>query len=163
MHQIDAAALEPHLAPRRAFCGGEDWETTLRDRVVPLLPADLQDEAHRRIDTLAALDDAPRTVNHGDLGSTNVLWHGDRVGALLDWDLTAHEDPAEDIATVATSFGLWPAAGALADLGTVQRARGFAGTIPLQIVAFAVLQERSDHELARTVARAQRALRRSVP
>ncbi|WP_278234456.1 phosphotransferase [Isoptericola sp. AK164] len=161
VHEIDADPLEPHLAPRRAFCGGEDWEATLRDRVVPLLDADLQGDAVRRIDALAAVEHAPRTVNHGDLGSTNVLWHGDRNGAVLDWDLTAREDPAEDVATVAASFDLWSAAGALADPDTVRRARSFAGTFPLQVVAFALLQDRPDDELARTVARAQRALRRS--
>ncbi|MEG3613685.1 phosphotransferase [Isoptericola haloaureus] len=161
VHGLDPAPLEPYLAQRRAFCGGEDWEATLRDRVVPLLDADLRGEAVRRIDVLATVEDAPRTVNHGDLGSTNVLWHGDRVGAVLDWDLTAREDPAEDVATVATSFDLWSAATALADPDTVHRARGFAGTFPLQIVAFALLQGRPDEELARTVARAQRALRRT--
>ncbi|WP_402465373.1 phosphotransferase family protein [Isoptericola aurantiacus] len=160
VHGVDAPALEPHLAPRRAFCGGEDWEATLRDRVVPLLAADLHDEALRRIDALAAVEQAPRTVNHGDLGSSNVLWHGDRVGALLDWDLTALEDPAEDVATAATSFGLWPSVEHLATIAIARRARAFAGTFPLQIVAFSVRNRRPTDELRRTLARAHRALQK---
>ncbi|MDO8144808.1 phosphotransferase [Isoptericola sp. 178] len=162
VHAVDTAPVTEHLAPRRAFCGGAAWEQTLRERVVPLLDADLRADAQDRIDALAALEDAPRTLNHGDLGASNVLWSGDRVSGVIDWDLTAREDPAEDVATVATSFGLWPHVEALADPGTVRRADAFRGTIPLQIVAFAVLGARPDDEVARTLARAQQALRRTA-
>lgn len=159
VHSADLARLRPHLAPPRSFFGGEHWQQVLTDRVVPLLPLDLRDDALARIQGLAALPAAPETLNHGDLGTSNVLWSAGRVSGVLDWDLAAADDPAEDVATVATSFRAWDQLSSVLDEGTMSRAGVFARIFPLAVVAFAVLGDRPPAEVTRAVARAERGLR----
>src|SRR5699024_1276057 len=107
VHSADLHDLRAYLAPPRSFFGDEHWPPVLTDRVAPLLPMDLRAEALVRITDLAALPAAPEALNHGDLGTSNVLWSGGRVSGVLDWDLAAADDPAEDVATVASSFRAW--------------------------------------------------------
>jgi homoserine kinase type II len=45
----------------------------------------------------AALPGAPRGLVHGDLFVDNVLWIGDRVGALLDWEMSCVDPFAYDL------------------------------------------------------------------
>lgn len=161
VHSADLEPLRDHLAPARAFFGGDLWQEVLTERVVPLLPIALRAGAHARIDDLAGLPQVPDAVNHGDLGTSNVLWSGGRVSGVLDWDLAAADDPAEDVATVATSFRAWDRLAGVVDESTIHRARVFARIFPLAVVAFAVLGGRPDAELARMVARAERGLRMS--
>lgn len=158
VHEVDIEPLSDHLAPPRSFYGGTDWEAVLTDQVVPLLVPELRHEALARISDLAAVGGAPPALNHGDLGSSNVLWSGGRITAVLDWDLAAADDPAEDVATVATSFRAWSAMSTLLDADTMRRAAVFRRGFPLQIVAFAVLGSRSHIEVERAVARAERGL-----
>ncbi|CAM3736618.1 phosphotransferase family protein [Occultella aeris] len=157
VHSLDASPLRPHLAQPRSFMGGADWEPVLRDRVVPLLSPNLQGEARRRIDALAGLEPGEVVVNHGDLAGSNVLWHHGRVSGVLDWDLTALDDPAEDLASLASWHG-WALAHELADAATVARADVFRRSVGLQQIAFTLLQDRPADELARVVARAEQRL-----
>ncbi|WP_163543924.1 phosphotransferase family protein [Occultella kanbiaonis] len=157
VHSLDPGPLRPHLAQPRSFMGGADWEQVLRDRVVELLSPNLQDEARRRIDALAGLEPPSVVVNHGDLAGSNVLWRNGRVSGVLDWDLTALDDPAEDLSSLASWHG-WALAPALADPATVARAEVFRRSVGLQQVAFSVLHDRPADEVARVVARAERHL-----
>lgn len=159
VHAVHLDLVRDHLAPARAFTGGADWERVLTEQVVPLLALERREEAHRRIRELATLEAVPPAFNHGDLGSSNVLWADGRVVGVLDWDLAAADDPAEDVATVATSFGAWEPLAALLGRDTMRRARTFADTFGLQVVAFAVLGGRPPEEVARAVARAEHGLR----
>ena len=54
----------------------------------------------------AALPGAPRGLCHGDLFVDNVLWLGDRVGYLLDWEMACTEAFAWDLA-VAVDAWCW--------------------------------------------------------
>lgn len=54
----------------------------------------------------AALPGAPRGLCHGDLFADNVLWLGDRVGYLLDWEMACTEAFAWDLA-VAVDAWCW--------------------------------------------------------
>lgn len=45
-------------------------------------------------------DRGPAVVVHGDAGPGNFLFEGDRVVALVDWELTHLGDPIEDIAQI---------------------------------------------------------------
>lgn len=162
LEAIHGVALDPlreHLAVPRAFCGGDRWEEVLREGVIPLLPPDVRAGAVRRIDELAALDVPERVLNHGDLGASNIHWQDDRIVGVLDWDLAAADDPAEDVAGVAASFGIWDALPAAFDDDTIRRARVFQRSFPLQVVGFAVLQDRPAAEVGRVARRAARALR----
>lgn len=97
------------LAPARAFCGGDRWYDVLTEQAVPRLPPAVRAHACALVGALAGQAAPARVVNHGDLAGSNILWNGDQVAAVLDWDLTAYEDPAE----------IWPASPA-----------GTAGTLP---------------------------------
>jgi len=52
------------------------------------------------------LPGAPRGLCHGDLFADNVLWLGDRVGYLLDWEMSCTEAFAWDLA-VALDAWCW--------------------------------------------------------
>lgn len=60
------------------------------------------------LDAAAALTGAPRGLCHGDLFADNVLWLGDRVGYLLDWEMACTEAFAWDLA-VAVDAWCWVA------------------------------------------------------
>jgi hypothetical protein len=46
-------------------------------------------------------DHGPSVVLHGDAGPGNFIYEGDKVKALLDWELTHLGDPMEDLAQIA--------------------------------------------------------------
>jgi len=46
------------------------------------------------------VDSGPAVVLHGDAGPGNFLYEGDRVTALVDWELTHLGDPMEDLAQI---------------------------------------------------------------
>jgi aminoglycoside phosphotransferase (APT) family kinase protein len=52
--------------------------------------------AHDAID--AARSDAPRIVVHGDVNFPNVLWHGDEVTGLVDFDQIGRSRAVEELA-----------------------------------------------------------------
>ncbi len=62
----------------------------------------LEEEAARA----ARLPGAPRGLVHGDLFVDNVLWIGDRVSAVLDWEMSCVEAFAYDLG-VALSAWCW--------------------------------------------------------
>ncbi|MFL5262182.1 MAG: homoserine kinase [Anaeromyxobacteraceae bacterium] len=66
--------------------------------VAPALPM-LRDELAR-----VALPDAPRGLVHGDLFLDNVLWVGDAVSALLDWEMSCVDALAYDLAVVVNAW-----------------------------------------------------------
>jgi aminoglycoside phosphotransferase (APT) family kinase protein len=53
---------------------------------------------------------APAVVCHGDLHPMNLLFDGDRVVAVLDWELARLADPAFDVARTSMLLRLSPAA-----------------------------------------------------
>jgi len=73
--------------------GGGDEE--VRD-ALPML----RDELERA----AALPRAPRGLVHGDLFIDNVLWIGDRVSAILDWEMACVDAFAWDLAVAVNAW-----------------------------------------------------------
>lgn len=162
IHDVDIDHVSAHTATPHAFCGGEDWETVLRELVVPRLPSALRQIGRRIVADLAALEPPARVLNHGDLAGWNVLWSGDSVAGVLDWDLASRDDPADDIASLADWHG-WQVAPHLADKSTIQRAKVISQSFPLQTIGFALTRNRPAEELERTIGRAaERIRRRSV-
>ncbi|HEX3082419.1 MAG TPA: aminoglycoside phosphotransferase family protein [Candidatus Saccharimonadia bacterium] len=45
-----------------------------------------------------------QVIRHGDLGPWNTLWRGDKLTALLDWDLAEPADPIVDVAQMVWYF-----------------------------------------------------------
>ncbi|WP_293697557.1 phosphotransferase [uncultured Agrococcus sp.] len=157
IHDIPLDSLRPYLASARAFFGGADWYDVMQQRVIPALPESVRQIAQRRTDALATLETPKLALNHTDLGGTNIHWSAGRVVGVLDWDLACEEDPAEDLAALANWHG-WQLAGQLADADTVRRAAVFRDLFPMMVVAFALLRNRPEHEVQRTVERASRKL-----
>lgn len=153
IHGVDVEPLRGWLAEPHAFSGGERWLSVLRERVVPLLPTPKRAIALEIIGDIEEIGDAPRALNHGDLAGSNLLWTDGRVSAVLDWDLAAWCDPADDVASLALWHG-WDLVGELADAQAVARAELIRRTYPLQVVAFSLLHGRPDDEVERAVQRA---------
>jgi len=162
IHAIDPQPIRRYLAQRRSFIGGPAWESVLRQQVLPLLHESGRQRARERIGALADLPAVPLSVNHGDLTRRNLLWVDGRVSGVLDWDLTALEDPAEDAATLASSYG-WSVLRHITDAATAERASVFRRSFPLQLVAFALVNRRPSDEVARAVAYADSRLRADDP
>jgi homoserine kinase type II len=73
--------------------GGGDAEVA---RALPAL--------RRELDRAAALPGAPRGLVHGDLFRDNVLWIGDRPGAILDWEMACTETFAYDVGVALSAW-----------------------------------------------------------
>jgi aminoglycoside phosphotransferase (APT) family kinase protein len=160
IHTVDVEPLRNWLAPARSFAGGPRWHEVMTNEVLPRLPEDVRAEAAARVGALAGLRSPLLGLNHGDLAGSNVLWQEGRVVGVLDWDLAAEDDPAEDLASLAGWHG-WDLVQELADAETVARATVFRRSFPLQIIAFQIVHQRPEDEVERAVQRALPALRRS--
>lgn len=105
LHELSAGftaeRANPYGAPRVAGWlaelgdGGADAEAR---GALPLFREELA--------AAAALPGAPRGLVHGDLFVDNVLWLGDRVAYLLDWEMSCTEAFAWDLA-VAVDAWCW--------------------------------------------------------
>jgi aminoglycoside phosphotransferase (APT) family kinase protein len=90
---------------------------------------------------VTAVDPGGTALVHGDLGGTNLLWtdgqDAPRLAGVLDWDEAHIGSQAEDLASLAATFG-WDLAGRLAAgrpagrRGTLGDARAIAATFALQ-------------------------------
>jgi len=157
LHEVDPSPIRTHLAPARHFIGGPDWYEVMTASAIPLLDVSVRALARRIADSLAALDAAPRTLNHGDLAGANVLWANGRVVGVLDWDLAAVDDPSEDVAALG-SWHTWPVIARAVSGDVLRRAEAFRDSFPLQLVCHALIAGRDRAELDRAVARANRRL-----
>lgn len=130
IHSVDVSRFRGQLAPARQFAGGASWEAVLREEVVPRLDRALRDNARSRIDALANLPESELSFNHGDLAGSNVLWSHGRVAGVLDWDLAAWDDPAEDVAAPRFLARL-----VIAPADRRSRNRSTSGRVPAQLSA----------------------------
>lgn len=153
---VPLESVDAHLAPPRAFMGGDVWRRLMYEEAIPLLDAGVRPRAERIADALSALEAQARPVlTHGDLAGANVLWSDGRVAGVVDWDLASAGDPAEDVAALATWHG-WEALRGVVDSDVERRARVIAATYPLQLVCFGLAHGRPATEIARAVERANR-------
>jgi len=103
IHRLDIATLDLSFLPRQA----QVVSARLRAR-----PAALDDAMNEGLirDTLESVWPLP-TINppallHGDFWPGNVLWHDDRIAALIDWEDAALGDPLADLANIRLEM-LW--------------------------------------------------------
>src|SRR6266568_1135410 len=82
-----------------AFAEGEELERGGDALVAPALPM-LRDELLRT----EQLPEAPRGLVHGDLFLDNVLWVGERVSALLDWEMSCVDALAYDLGVMVNAW-----------------------------------------------------------
>jgi homoserine kinase type II len=85
------ARVEAWLAPLRGHppAGGGENARDASAAALPLLEEALAEARH--------LPGAPRGLVHGDLFPDNVLWIGERISALLDWEMSCVEAFAYDL------------------------------------------------------------------
>lgn len=145
---VDVGELADLLAPPHAYAGGADWQAVLLEEVVPRLPRHLRDDGRRRVAAVAVLDRTSSFV-HGDLAGDNVLWDGERVVGVLDWDLAAGWDLAVDAACLA--WHGWDTVREVVAEATYQRARTWYRVFGLQQVAADILAGASASTIDATV------------
>ena len=131
------AAVQP--ADRRR------WHQFADDVSAVLFPL-MSDQGRRRaeaeLNRVLAVDPTGSALVHGDLGGTNLLWSTDQAAGLrltgvLDWDGAEIGNQADDLASVAATFG-WPLARHLdahrhaGDTPTMAAAEVIAATFALQ-------------------------------
>ncbi|WP_066516208.1 phosphotransferase family protein [Curtobacterium ammoniigenes] len=146
--------IEQHLAEPHAYMGGADWYTVMVAHAIPLLATPARSTARNAADALAELDTVSPALTHGDLAGANVLWNGPHVSAVIDWDLASAGDPAEDVAALATWHG-WTELERRLPSQVLERARVIAATFPIQVICFAIVNQRPAEELQRAVQRAE--------
>jgi aminoglycoside phosphotransferase (APT) family kinase protein len=105
----------------------------------------MSDRGRRRAEAelakVAAVDPAGTALVHGDLGGANLLWTvaepGPHLAGILDWDEAHIGSQADDLASLAATFG-WPLAERLdasrhaGRCPTIGDARTIAATFALQ-------------------------------
>lgn len=133
--------------------GGHRRRRIILDEVVPRLRPRNRDLARRAISDLAELDVVPGHLVHSDLMCHNMLWSGRRLTGVIDWDHASLGDPAQDVASLALSFG-WEALARTLPGDVVHRARLHARIVPMQSVAYTLVQELDAAQVNQAVARA---------
>ena len=101
----------PADGPDHARCDLDRWRRLGAERVGP---DPLCDFAARWLDASAPAADCT-VLCHGDAGPGNFLFAGERVTALLDWQLAHLGDPLDDLAWVAMRAHLYGGFGDLAE------------------------------------------------
>jgi aminoglycoside phosphotransferase (APT) family kinase protein len=102
---VQVLALLHRIIPGEAGLGGEPAvglaaEVDRWTRAFVTLPAELAGDYQRAAKALRASMPAPLppVVNHGDFRLGNTLCEGDRVNAVIDWEIWSVGDPRIDLA-----------------------------------------------------------------
>jgi len=134
---------EPAVRDAVPTADPRQWDRFAADvaRVLfPLMSQRGRRRAEAELTRVAAVDPAGTALVHGDLGGTNLLWtvleSGPRLSGVLDWDGAQLGNQAEDLASLAATFG-WPLAERLVRSrdgghGALPDARAIAATFALQ-------------------------------
>jgi aminoglycoside phosphotransferase (APT) family kinase protein len=109
----------------RDVAGGPEWAAAARRHLMPQLAppeAELVSASIEAAERLAPPQ--PPVLVHGDLAGSNLLWDGERLVGVLDWDLAFAGDQAYDVACLADGFG-WRVLEGVFDPAVVDRARTY--------------------------------------
>jgi aminoglycoside phosphotransferase (APT) family kinase protein len=109
----------------RGYAGGPQWAATARRCLLPQLRPPEARLVSAGIEAAARLatPQSPVLV-HGDLAGSNLLWDGDLLVGVLDWDLAFVGDQAYDVACLADGFG-WSVLSNIFDATMIDRARTY--------------------------------------
>ncbi|MGV3016786.1 phosphotransferase [Rothia sp. 88186D007BW] len=136
IHSVDFRGYGPYMDMVHEHWGGRDnWEVLLREQVVPQLLSGAQKIAHTAIDRVLALEPAPPVLVHGDLAGHNILWKGDKLVGVIDWDHASVGDAAIDHAALGNFYG-WDSLAKVLNDAQLERARIVARLLPLQSLAY---------------------------
>lgn len=136
IHTVDYRGYGPYLDIKHEhWGGGQQWDTHLRANVVPQLLTGAQKVALRAIEQVVELPPAESVLVHGDLAGHNILWNGDKLVGVIDWDHATLGDPAIDHAALGNFYG-WDSLSKALDAEQLERAQILAGLLPLQSLAY---------------------------
>ncbi len=122
------------VAPRAAPDQWADWSGRVRQVLFPLMSASGRQRAEAELDAVCTVPAAGDALVHSDLGGSNLLltrYDGAPVvTGVLDWDEAHIGSQANDLASLAVTFG-WEVAGQIAAArgGTDRQMIGFARLI----------------------------------
>ncbi|ROZ62995.1 DUF1679 domain-containing protein [Kocuria soli] len=133
--------------------GGHKRRHVMLEEVVPMLLPRNRELAREAINDLAHLEVVTPRLVHSDLMNHNMLWQGDDLSGVIDWDHACLGDPAQDVATLALCFG-WDTLERVVPPEILQRARLHARIIPMQSVAYTLVQEMDTAQVNQAVTRA---------
>lgn len=138
IHGIDYRGYGPYLDMVHEHWGGrENWEEVLRTEVVPQLLSGAQKIALAAIDRVVSLDPVDPVLIHGDLAGHNILWNGDKLVGVIDWDHASIGDPAVDHAALGNFYG-WDSLTKALTKEQIERAHIVARLLPLQSLAYSM-------------------------
>lgn len=103
-HAADAPAPE-HAAPAADLPAFARELRATVDRTRPALAAALDPVLAALAPLFAAWADLPRTLVHGDLHPLNVLWRGQEVAAVVDWEFAGQGPDLYDAANLLGCVG----------------------------------------------------------
>ncbi|MDO4918554.1 phosphotransferase family protein [Kocuria sp.] len=149
----DASGAERWLDRPGQHWGGHRRRHVLLEQVLPRLLPRNRERAMRAIEDLVALDTAAPRLVHGDLMGSNMLWQGEHLVGVIDWDHACLSDPAYDVASLGLWFG-WSSVRDATDEETLERARLHARIFPLQAVAYALHHELDTAQVRQAVEKA---------
>jgi aminoglycoside phosphotransferase (APT) family kinase protein len=96
LHALDAEEIELPGGRGSALADFELWVGVGEERIAPRSP--FVDFAVPFLRERAPAEPERLVVVHGDPGVGNLLWDGERITALLDWELTHVGDAHDDLA-----------------------------------------------------------------
>ncbi|MEX3609638.1 phosphotransferase [Rothia sp. LK2588] len=137
IHGIDYDGMEPYLDQPHEHWGGKDWAATLREAVIPHLLRSNRKTAEAVLDHVLSLDEVTPTFIHNDLAGHNILWNGDKLTGVIDWDHATIADPAYDWASLGSWYG-WESLRKAITAEEEKRAKVLEHLLAFQAVAYAV-------------------------
>lgn len=135
LHNIDYTGMEPYLDKPHYHWGGKDWIQTLQDDVVPQLLRSNQKLASKVIDKVLDLDPVEPRLIHNDLAGHNILWRGEKLAGVIDWDHACLSDPAYDWASLGNWYG-WESLTKALTPHELERAQVLSQLLALEAIAY---------------------------
>lgn len=151
--ETDTSDFDSYLDRPGQHWGGHRRRHVILDEVVPLLLPRNRALAREAIHDLADLDVVTPRLVHSDLMSRNMLWQGRSLSGVIDWDHACLGDPAQDVASLALCFG-WDTLDSVLDPDIMRRARLHARIVPMQSVAYTLVQDMDTAQVNQAVTRA---------
>ena len=146
--ELGTEAAIQEVVPRADRHSWQRFADDVASVLFPLMSPDGRARAGAELTRALAVDPTGGALVHGDLGGANLLWtvadSEPRLTGTLDWDGAQIGNQADDLASIAATFG-WPLAVQLdakrhdGETPTVADARAIAATFALQQALSAAL------------------------